>query len=143
MRVTGLALAGAVLALAGCDNGAPPQNVKKIVVGDSANVNKLRTLSQQNRDLALRRAIQDDGQQCKRIQSSREIGDYKGMSMWTARCEGILGEGGIGKVKRDLDWAIFIAPTGDVQVRSCSHVAQLGLPACDAGAASAPAPARP
>jgi hypothetical protein len=138
MRFAGLVLAGAALALAGCDNGAPSPNMKKIVVGDSAYVNKLRTLSQQNRDLALRRAIQDDGQQCKRIRSSREIGDFKGMSMWTARCEG-----GIGKVKRDLDWAIFIAPTGDVQVRSCSHVAQLGLPACEPGAASAPAAVRP
>lgn len=109
----------AILMLAGCDDGKPPQNVKKIEVTDGgASLQRLRGLSQQNRDLALRRAIQDSGQKCKRIESSSETGTYKNMATWTARCEG------------GTDWAIFIAPAGDVQVRSCGHVEQLGLPGC-------------
>ena len=38
--------------------------------------------------------------------------------MWTARCS----DGN--------DWAVFIAPNGDVQVRDCAEAATLALPAC-------------
>jgi hypothetical protein len=119
VRVLATAAAAAMLLCASCDDGQP-RNVKKIEVGQSGGyLDQLRGLSQQNRDLALRRAIQDAGQTCKRITTSGETGTYKNMSTWTARCEG------------GLDWAIFIAPSGDVQVRSCGHVQQLGLPACE------------
>ena len=108
-----------LLSLAACDGdrGSAPQNVTRIKA-KSAYVEKLRALSPQNRDLALRRAIQDSGQSCKRITGSEETGAYKNMATWTARCEG------------GRDWAIFIAPNGDAQVRSCKHVQQLGLPGC-------------
>jgi len=108
-----------LVSLAACDGGggSAPQNVTSIKPR-SPYVEQLRSLSPQNRDLALRRAIQDSGQSCKRITSSQEAGTYKNMSIWTAHCEG------------GRDWAIFIAPNGDVQVRSCKHVEQLGLPAC-------------
>jgi hypothetical protein len=107
------------LSLPACDasGGSAPKNVTKIKA-QSAYVEKLRSLSPQNRDLALRRAIQDSGQSCKRITSSQETGDYENMATWTAHCEG------------GRDWAIFIAPNGDAQVRSCKHVEQLGLPGC-------------
>lgn len=110
----------ALLGLAACDGGnggSAPQNVTSIKP-QSAYVEKLRSLSPPNRDLALRRAIQDSGQSCKRITSSEETGTYENMATWTAHCEG------------GRDWAIFIAPNGDAQVRSCKHVEQLGLPAC-------------
>jgi hypothetical protein len=108
------------LGLASCGEGGDagaPQKVTSIKA-QSAYVEKLRALSPQHRDLALRRAIQDSGQSCKRITSSQETGTYKNMASWTAHCEG------------GRDWAIFIAPNGDAQVRSCKHVEQLGLPAC-------------
>ena len=101
----------------GGDDGGAPSKVTSIKA-QSVYVEKLRALSPQNRDLALRRAIQDSGQSCKRIASSQETGTYKNMATWTARCEG------------GRDWAVFIAPNGDAQVRSCKHVQQLGLPAC-------------
>lgn len=108
-----------VLGLAACDDGggSAPRKVTSIKP-QSAYVDQLRALSPQNRDLALRRAIQDSGQSCKRITSSEETGGYENMATWTARCEG------------GRDWAVFIAPNGDAQVRSCNHVEQLGLPAC-------------
>lgn len=112
---------GAILlaGLAACDGGgeSPPRNVTSIQPA-SPYVEQLRSLSPQNRDLALRRAIQDSGQSCKRIANSEETGTYKSMVTWTAHCEG------------GPAWAIFIAPNGDVQVRSCEHVERLGLPAC-------------
>ena len=111
-------LAG-LLVLAACDGGGDsgPTKVKSIKAG-SGHVEKLRSLSPQYRDLALRRAIQDSGESCKRITSSEETGTYKNMTTWTAHCEG------------GRDWAIFIGPNGDVQVRSCKDVEELGLPSC-------------
>jgi hypothetical protein len=113
-----------LLALTACggggEEGGTATQPKKVttIQAESPYVKQLRALSQQNRDLALRRAIQDSGQTCKRIESSQESGTYKNLTSWTARCEG-------GK-----EWAIYIAPTGDAQVRSCEHVQQLGLPGC-------------
>jgi hypothetical protein len=114
--ISALALAS-LAACDGGDSGGAPRNVTSIKA-ESAYVEQLRSLSPQNRDLALRRAIQDSGQSCKRITSSKETGAHKNMATWTAHCEG------------GRDWAIFIAPNGDAQVRSCKHVEQLGLPGC-------------
>ena len=112
-----------MLALVACDSGnEAPQNVRKIeVVGDTPYLDRLRALSQQDRDLALRRAVQDSGQSCRRVLGSEESGVYENMTVFTLRCEG------------GRDWAVFIAPAVDVQVRSCAHVAELGLPACRTG----------
>ena len=112
------------LALAACGpaENQQPREVKKIEVTDgSSSLQRLRGMTEQNRNLALRRAIQDAGQICRRIESSREVGTHENLTMFTARCD------------EDKDWAIFIAPTSDVQVRSCGHVAQLGLPTCETG----------
>lgn len=106
-----------MLALAGCDGGGEPANTTK-VKASSPYVEQLRKLSELNRGLALRRAIQDTGQACKKVDRSGYQEDYKNMSMWTVRCS----DGN--------DWSLFIAPNGDVQVRSCVQSAQLGLPAC-------------
>lgn len=109
----------ALLLLAACDASPEPQNVTKIKIDNSAYVDRLRALSPQYRDLAIRRAIQDSGNSCRRIEISVERGTYENLSMWAARCEG------------GREWGVFVAPSGDVQVRSCGHLAQLGLPTCD------------
>ena len=113
-------MAGALmLALAGCDGGGEPTPTKSIdVVGDTPYIEQLKALSDLNRGLALRRAIQDSGERCKRVEISGYQQDYRNLSMWTARCS----DSG--------DWALFIAPNGDVQVRSCDDAATLDLPAC-------------
>lgn len=108
----------ALLALGACDGGdSQPKKVTSIKA-ESGYAEKLRALSPQNRDLALRRAIQDSGESCSRITGSEETGTHENMTTWTAHCEG------------GRDWAIFIGPNGDAQVRSCEHVGELGLPAC-------------
>lgn len=110
--------AGTVLlaVLAGCDDGAP--TATRSVQPTSAYVDKLKSLSEMNRGLALRRAVQDTGGTCKRVEQSGFQEKYKNLSMWTARCS----DGN--------DWAVFIAPNGDVQVRDCKDAAALKLPAC-------------
>lgn len=112
-----LIIIAGLAALAACDDGAPPTKVKKIETS-GAYIEKLRGLSQQDRDLALRRAVQDADLRCKRVLGTTESGRYENMVMWTVRCEG------------DEDWAVFIAPSGDVQVRSCGDLGQLSLPTC-------------
>lgn len=108
-----------LLALAGCDGGAPRESgTVTSVKASSPYVDQLKTLNAFNRGLALRRAIQDSGSTCKSVDSSGYQQEHANMSMWTARCS----EG--------VDWALFIAPNGDVQVRDCADAPQLDLPAC-------------
>jgi hypothetical protein len=109
--------AAALLALAACDGGGPPTKTKSITLANPFQ-EKLAGLSEVNRSMALRRAVQDTGEPCKRIEASGYQGMYKSLHMWTARCS----EG--------RDWGLFIAPNGDVQVRSCEHLKSLGLPEC-------------
>ncbi|HEV2746750.1 MAG TPA: hypothetical protein VGW34_05575 [Allosphingosinicella sp.] len=107
-----------LLAVAGCDGGPQePAKTTKMKAGNPY-VEQLRALNDMNRGLALRRAIQDSGEACKKVDSSGYQQDYKNLSMWTARCSD------------GRDWAVFIAPNADVQVRNCADVQQLGLPAC-------------
>jgi hypothetical protein len=84
----------------------------------------LLKLSDTQRDLTLRRAVRDDNGKCNHISGSKFQQDYKSMKMWVAHCD-------------SGDWAVFLAPTGDVQVRSCQDIPKLNadnkwlnLPTC-------------
>jgi len=112
IALTGTAL---MLVLTGCDGGGNGKTTT--VKAGSPYVDRLKALSEVNRGLALRRAIHDAGQRCKRVESSAYQEEYKNLSVWTARCS-------------DGEWSLFIAPNGDVQVRSCKEVKALGLPEC-------------
>jgi hypothetical protein len=85
---------------------------------------KLLKLSDNDRDLTLRRAIRDDGGSCSKISGSKYQQPYKSMEMWVAHCS-------------SGDWAVFIAASGDVQARACTEIPQLNrdtpqlkLPTC-------------
>lgn len=112
-------LIAALLPLAGCgDAGDSGGQATTPIKAASPYVAQMRALSPLNRGLALRRAIQDSGERCKKIESSAYQQEYKNMAMWTAHCSDTG------------DWALFIAPNADVQVRACADAAQLKLPAC-------------
>jgi hypothetical protein len=120
MRRFATAILPLLLVLAGCgdDGDAPERNVTKIVVAKGNPYHqRLLALSDTNRKLALRRAVQDDGGDCRTIRDSAYQQDHEGMAMWIARCGG-------------GDWAVFVAPSGFVQVRACKDAAELGLPEC-------------
>lgn len=107
------------LLLAGCEDGAPDPERKKVVAANPVS-DQLRTMTPLYRNLGLRRAIVDSNQRCKRVDDGAYQEQYKTMAMWVARCS----DSG--------DWQIFIAPNSDVQVRQCRHAEQIGLPACKA-----------
>jgi hypothetical protein len=112
-----MAGAAAALALAGCEDGAPEPERKTVKVANPTS-DGLMKLTELYRFLGLRRAIVDNGQRCKKVDRGHFQQDYKNMAMWTANCT----DSG--------EWAIFIAPNGNVQVRRCGNLASIKLPAC-------------
>ena len=88
------------------------------VVAANPMSDQLKTLSEPTRNLALYRAIRDNGRRCKRVDRGAYQEQYKSMAMWTATCS----DSG--------DWAVFIGPGGDVQVSLCKDARELGLPEC-------------
>jgi hypothetical protein len=109
---------GLLLALGACEDGAPePDRIK--MKPHNPYVDQLKGLSELNRGLGLRRAILDTpGGKCKKVDYSGYQQDHKNLSMWTVRCN----DGN--------DWAVFIAPNADVQVRACADARTLRLPEC-------------
>jgi len=121
----------AATALSACDKGGEERNTRSIrVIGTSDFEARLKSLSDLDRGLGLRRAIMDSGARCKSVDASGYQQAHGNMSMWTVRCSD-RGE-----------FALFIAPNADVQVRRCADAAQLKLPACRFEAEAAAAPAR-
>lgn len=128
MRMLILVVASATLA--GCDGGGEPRQTRSIkVTGTSDFEARLKGLGDLDRGLALRRAIMDSGARCKSVDASGYQQAFGNLSMWTVRCSD-RGQ-----------FALFIAPNADVQVRRCADSAQLDLPACrfEAGAVTTPA----
>ncbi|HYI40738.1 MAG TPA: hypothetical protein VE053_10500 [Allosphingosinicella sp.] len=115
------------LLLAACEDGAPERNVTQVVIANPMS-DQLKALSEPTRHLGLYRAIRDNGRRCKRVERSGYQQQYKTMALWTAQCS----DSG--------NWAVYIAPNGDVQVSPCADARELGLPQCKAAAAP-PAPA--
>ena len=105
------------LLLAGCEDGAPERNVTQVVAANPHS-DQLKALSEPTRYLGLYRALRDNGQRCKRVDRGAYQQQYKTMAMWTAHCT----DSG--------DWAIYIAPNGDVQVEPLRDAQELGLPEC-------------
>ena len=103
--------------LAGCEDGSPERNVTRVVAANPYS-DQLKALSEPTRYLGLYRALRDNGLRCKRVDRGAYQEQYKTMAMWTAHCT----DSG--------DWAIYIAPNGDVQARPCRDARELGLPEC-------------
>ena len=107
----------AALLLAACEDGAPERNVVQVVVANPYS-DQLKGMSELYRNLGLNRAIKDNNQRCKKVEGAAYQQQYKTMAMWVARCS----DSG--------EWAVYIAPAGEVQVSQCRHAKELGLPEC-------------
>jgi hypothetical protein len=124
-RLLGAGAAALLFAgLAACDGGGSSGNgaqtkVKHIRVRNRPH-EELMALPDNLRRVGLVRAIRDSRNNCpKRVEPNPVYqGEYRGMALWTARCDD------------NRQWAIFIAPSGDVQVRNCEEMGELDLPAC-------------
>ena len=117
MRKSAASALAILLLLAACEDGTPEQNVATVKAANTYS-DQLAAMTPLYRNLGLWRAIRDAPQRCKRVDSGAFQQDYKNMAMWSAHCTD-TGQ-----------WAIFIAPNGDVQVRPGADAATLGLPAC-------------
>jgi hypothetical protein len=114
---TKASLAAFGLILAACEDGAPERNVSRVAVANPYS-DQLKGLSEPTRHLGLYRALRDNGRRCKRVDRGAYQQQYKTMAMWTAHCT----DSG--------DWALYIAPNGDVQASPCGDARELGLPEC-------------
>jgi hypothetical protein len=112
-----LAFGIAVLTLAGCEDGRPAENRTRIKV-ENPHHDQLAALSEPMQRLGIMRAIRDSGRRCTRVEATAHQQEYRGMEMWVALCDD------------GRNWAVFIAPNGDVQTRNCGEHAQLDLPQC-------------
>jgi len=122
MKTQAAALAALGLFLGGCDSGGAPGETpaaapKTITVANSFH-DSLIKLDELNRGAALRRAIREARETCDRVETAAFQQDYTNLKMWVATCQRTA-------------YAVFLAPTGDVQVRRCADLASLKLPACN------------
>jgi len=91
---------------------------------------RVRAMSDMQRRAVLRGALVNSGQRCGRTDLAVDRGAYRNLVMWSVRCV----PGG--------DYGIFVGPDGSAQVRTCSDLATLKMPACSLPPALPPA-ARP
>jgi hypothetical protein len=108
------------LALAACGDTTPPGNGAGIQINvANEGSERLKALNPMNKRVGLLRAIQQSGMRCRGgVLTGAYQQQYQNLAMWVALCAD-------GK-----NYAVFIAPTDDVQVRDCTEHAQLSLPAC-------------
>jgi hypothetical protein len=113
-----LALALALNLTACGDTSAPSANSIQINIANPGS-DQLKGLNPLNKRIGLLRAIQQNRFACRGgVLTGAYQQQYQNLAMWVALCAD-------GK-----NYAVFIAPTDDVEVRDCTEHAQLGLPAC-------------
>ncbi len=110
-----LAIATASCGETGQSNGAGNPQINIAVEGSE----RLKALSPLNQRIGLLRAIQQSRISCPGgVLTGAYQQQHQNLAMWVALC-------GNGK-----HYAVFIAPTDDVQVRDCAEHTQLSLPRC-------------
>jgi hypothetical protein len=112
------------------ESPAPPAAARPAGVPNPGS-DRLKTLSPINQRIGLMRAIRASGQTCGRVITVGYQQQYRDLAMWVALCAG------------GRNWAVFIAPNEQVQVRNCTEHGQLGLPACRPVAPLPPDPGAP
>jgi hypothetical protein len=109
---------GLALAVSACGDTTPPNAQAPAIAIANPGSDRLKGLSPLNQRIGLQHAIQQSGKRCGRVLTLAYQQQHQNLAMWVAVCEG-------GKT-----WAVFIAPTEDLQVRDCAENRQLGLPQC-------------
>lgn len=107
----------ALLTACGSGDGGQAPAPKEIAVR-SDEQNRLHQLTDQFRDIALKRAILASGLRCKRVTRSGYVAEHNKLSMWSADCDD------------GRSWGIFVGPDGSAQVRPCTDMARFKLPEC-------------
>jgi hypothetical protein len=107
------------LALSACgDTSAPGNGGIQINIANEGS-DRLKALNPMNQRIGLLHAIQQSDIACPGgVLTGAYQQQYQNLAMWVALC-------GNGK-----HYAVFIAPTEDLEVRDCAEHAQLHLPRC-------------
>ena len=107
-------------ALAACGDTSPPSANSGIQINiANEGSDRLKALNPMNKRIGLLRAIQQSGKSCRGgVLTGAYQQQYQNLAMWVALCAD------------GRNYAVFIAPSEDVQVRDCTENAQLNLPAC-------------
>ena len=120
MRRSIIFAAATAIGLAACNQQSPPAQTEiKVTSEDQQRLHQLDAL---NLAIALKRAIYDAGQTCRRVTDAGFVAVYENLDMWTAHC--VYDNGA------ERDFAIFAGPDGSAQVRDCKDIPGTGLPAC-------------
>ena len=81
---------------------------------------RLAKLSDIQRKAAIRNAIIENKQWCRRVEQLAYQGPYKNLVIWVARCG----------PKPLVDYGVFLGPDGTVQVSTCPDLVRVKWPAC-------------
>ena len=107
------------LALSACGDTSPPGNGGIQINIANEGSDRLKALNPLNKRVGLLRAINQSGFRCRGgVLTGAYQQQYQNLAMWVALC----GDGN--------NYAVFIAPSEDLQVRNCTEHAALSLPAC-------------
>jgi hypothetical protein len=106
------------LAVSGCGDTTPPNAQAPAIQIANPGSDRLKGLSPLDQRIGLLRAITQSGKRCGRVLTGAYQQRHENLAMWVAICEG------------GRSWAVFIAPTEDIQVSDCAEHRQLGLPPC-------------
>jgi hypothetical protein len=101
------------LVLAGCGGAAPERGNQLKVAGPEATQNRLETMPEGQRNAVFIRAIRDSGQQCQHVESSARAGDYRGLPLWSARCD------------NGVTWTIVLGNDGSAAVLNPAEAAAM------------------
>jgi len=92
----------AALALAACQGGAPPANIQKQAANPFEE--RLRAMTEGERNAVFIRAIRDSRQDCQHVESSAPGEPVRGVPTWRAQCDG------------GASYTIAILPGGTAQI---------------------------
>jgi hypothetical protein len=116
VRIAGMSLM-LLVALGACQRQAPENAAAELRPANPA-AERLKSLSPPLRNVGLRNTIRDSGAHCDRVDNSAYQQEYRNLSMWTAHCTDTG------------DFAVFVGPNGEGQVRPCAQATALGIPEC-------------
>ena len=108
-------IAMTILSLAACGRGGQTSNATAANTAEPVG-NQVAALSQGQRDAVFIRAIRDAGLDCQRVQGSIRVGNYRGLPVWQARCQG----GG--------QWTIVVDNDGTAQILNASEASAVTPP---------------
>jgi len=109
------ACATAIMMLAGCEKGAPEEDVKKIEVPEGDYQARLQAMPEGQRNAVFIRALRDARRDCQGVVSSAYQGLLRDRPTWTARCDDGVG------------WVIIIGKDGVAEVVNLVEAERAGI----------------